>query len=138
MTERSPLDAFKDVLAGTARAMTRDMEVEVSFTADTPHMVGKAIKVPTPSRALPADQVALARGFADANALKLRHHNAKLHNAMAPGEAVARAVFDAVEQARVEAIGSRALDGVRANLNEALAMRLKSCLLYTSPSPRDS
>jgi len=126
MTERSPLDAFKDVLAGTARAMTRDMEVEVSFTADTPHMVGKAIKVPTPSRALPADQVALARGFADANALKLRHHNARLHNAMAPGEAVARAVFDAVEQARVEAIGSRALDGVRANLNEALAMRLKS------------
>lgn len=126
MTERSPLDAFKDVLAGTARAMTRDAEVEVSFTADTPHMVGKAIKVPTPSRALPADQVALARGFADANALKLRHHNARLHNAMAPGEAVARAVFDAVEQARVEAIGSRALDGVRANLNEALAMRLKS------------
>ncbi|CAM5383830.1 Cobaltochelatase CobT OS=Sphingobium scionense OX=1404341 GN=GGQ90_003255 PE=4 SV=1 [Sphingobium scionense] len=126
MSERSPLDAFKDVLAGTARAMTRDAEVEVSFTADTPHMVGKAIKVPTPSRALPADQVALARGFADANALKLRHHNARLHNAMAPGEAVARAVFDAVEQARVEAIGSRALDGVRANLNEALAMRLKS------------
>jgi cobaltochelatase CobT len=82
--------------------------------------------VPSPARALPADQVALARGFADASALRLRHHDARLHAASAPGEAVARAVYDAVEQARVEAIGSRAMAGVRDNLNQALAMRLKS------------
>ncbi|GBH32075.1 cobaltochelatase subunit CobT [Sphingobium xenophagum] len=126
MTERSPLDAFKDVLSGTARSIARDMEVEVGFTADAPHLAGKAIKVPTPARTLPADQVALARGFADANALKLRHHSSKIHAASAPGEAVARAVFDAVEQARVEAIGSRQMEGVRANLNHALDMRLKS------------
>ncbi|MBH1993009.1 MAG: cobaltochelatase subunit CobT [Sphingomonadaceae bacterium] len=126
MTERSPLDAFKDVLSGAARSMARDAEVEVAFTSDAPHLVGKAIKVPTPGRNLPADQVALARGFADAHALKLRHHNARVHTASAPGEAVARAVFDAVEQARVEAIGSRQMEGVRANLNHALDMRLKS------------
>jgi cobaltochelatase CobT len=126
MTERSPLDAFKDVLSGASRSIARDAEVEVSFTADTPHMVGKAIKVPTPGRNLPAEQVALARGFADANALKLRHHNAKVHGAAAPSDAVARAVYDAVEQARVEAIGSRAMEGVRANLNHALDLRLKS------------
>ncbi|MEC3912530.1 cobaltochelatase subunit CobT [Sphingobium sp. CR2-8] len=126
MTDRSPLDAFKDVLSGVARAVTRDAEVEVGFTADTPHLAGKAIKVPTPSRALPADQVALARGFADSSALKLRHHNPRIHASSAPGEAVARAVFDAVEQARIEAIGSRAMEGVRANLNHALDLRLKS------------
>lgn len=126
MTERSPLDSFKAVLSGAARAMARDPELEVSFTADAPHVVGKQIKVPSPARALPADQVALARGFADANALRLRHHNPKLHAASAPGEAVARAVYDAVEQARIEAIGSRQMAGVRANLNEALTMRLKS------------
>ena len=126
MTERSPIDAFKDVLSGTARAITRDAKVEVGFSPDTPHAGGKAIKVPTPGRALPADQVALARGFADAYALKLRHHNPKVHAHSAPGEAVARAVFDAVEQARVESIGSRAMEGVRANLNHALDLRLKS------------
>ena len=126
MSERSPLDAFKDVLSGAARSIARDAEVEVGFTADTPHMAGKAIKVPTPGRNLPADQVALARGFADANALKLRHHNAKVHAAAAPADATARAVYDAVEQARVEAIGARAMEGVRANLNHALDLRLKS------------
>jgi len=126
MSERSALDAFKDVLSGAARSIARDAEVEVGFTADAPHMAGKAIKVPTPGRTLPADQVALARGFADANALRLRHHNARLHNASAPADAVARAVYDAVEQARVEAIGARAMAGVRDNLNHALDMRLKS------------
>jgi cobaltochelatase CobT len=126
MTERSPLDAFKDVLSGAARSMARDAEVEVAFTSDTPHMAGKQIKVPAPGRNLPADQVALARGFADANALRLRHHNARLHGAHAPSEAVARSVYDAVEQARVEAIGARQMAGVRANLNHALEMRLRA------------
>ncbi|AMK16479.1 MULTISPECIES: cobaltochelatase subunit CobT [Sphingobium] len=126
MAERSPLDAFKDVLSGAARSIARDAEVEVGFTADAPHMAGKAIKVPTPGRNLPADQVALARGFADANALRLRHHNLRMHNAAAPADATARAVYDAVEQARVEAIGARAMEGVRANLNHALELRLRS------------
>ncbi|WP_336957915.1 cobaltochelatase subunit CobT [Sphingobium aquiterrae] len=126
MTTRSPLDAFKDVLSGAARSMARDAEVEVAFTADAPHMVGKQIKVPTPGRNLPVDQVALARGVADANALKLRHHNMRIHAAAAPAETVARAVYDAIEQARVEAIGARAMAGVRDNLNHALDMRIKS------------
>ncbi|MGE4429802.1 MAG: cobaltochelatase subunit CobT [Sphingobium sp.] len=126
MSEQSPLDTFKAVLSGAARAIARDMEVEVAFTADAPHLLGKAIKVPTPSRALPADQVALARGFADANALKMRHHNPALHGRSAPADATARAVYDAVEQARVEAIGARAMAGVRANLATALDQRMKS------------
>lgn len=126
MTERTALDLFREALSGTARAMARDAELDVAFTADTPHVTGKTIKVPTPARALPADQVALARGFADAEALKLRYHDSALHARHAPAEATARAAYDAVEQARVEAIGARAMAGVRGNLDAALALRLKS------------
>ena len=53
MTALSPLDAFKAILSGTARALARDSEAEVGFTADAPHLVGKAIKVPAPGRTLP-------------------------------------------------------------------------------------
>ena len=114
MTALSPLDAFKAILSGTARALARDSEAEVGFTADAPHLVGKAIKVPAPGRTLPRDQVALARGYADASALKMRHHDKALHGRRAPAEAVARAVYDAAEQARVEALGARAMAGVHA------------------------
>jgi cobaltochelatase CobT len=126
LAEQSPLEAFRLVLGGAARAIAREAEIEVAFTGDTPGALGKAIKVPMPTRTLPAEQVAEARGFADGFALRMRHHNAVLHARAAPGEAVARAAFDAIEQARVEALGSRQMAGVRANLARALDVRLRS------------
>ena len=89
MTTRSPLDDLKAVLAGTARAVAHDADADVGYTADAPHMIGKTIKVPTPGRNLSPEQVALARGFADSMALKLRHHDAALHNRRMPAEAAA-------------------------------------------------
>src|SRR3546814_7440437 len=76
-------------------------------------MSTKSMKVPMPGRSLPPDQVAEARGWADAFALKLRHHNAALHARRRPADATARAVFDELEEVRVEAIGSREMEGGR-------------------------
>lgn len=126
MAERSPIDRFKDVLSGAARAIARDAEVDLGFTADAPHLVGKQIKVPQPARSLPPDQVALARGFADSFSLKMRHHDARLHAARAPVEPAARAVYDAVEMVRYEALGSRNYPGMRANLAAALEVRTQA------------
>ena len=126
MAEQTPLEAFKAVLTGTARAIAHEPEVELAFTTDAPSQIGKNIKVPMPARALPPEQVAEARGFADGFALRLRHHDVALHARLSPTPAVARAVFDAVETTRVEALGSRGMAGVRANLNHALEMRMRS------------
>jgi cobaltochelatase CobT len=126
MTEQTPLEAFRAVLTGTARAVAQEPEVELAYTADAPTQAGKNLKVPMPGRALPADQVAEARGFADGFALRLRHHDVAVHNRNAPAPVVARAVFDAVETVRVEALGSRGMAGMRDNLGHALDMRMRS------------
>ena len=126
MSQETPLDRFKAVLGGASRAIADEPEVELAFTADAPTSSGKHLKVPMPARALPADQVAEARGFADGFALRLKHHDIALHQKGAPGEAVARAVFDAVEGARVEALGSRGYAGIADNLATALDVRLRS------------
>ncbi|TKD53305.1 cobaltochelatase subunit CobT [Sphingomonas baiyangensis] len=126
MPNQSDLDRFRDVLAGTARAIARDGEVELSFTADAPSQAGRSIKVPMPGRALPAEQVAEARGFADGYALRLRHHDVMKHARAAPPEPVARAVFDAVETARIEALGAAGYAGVADNLASSLEMRMRS------------
>jgi cobaltochelatase CobT len=127
MPERdNPIDAFRQALAGAARAIARDPDVELGLTAEAPGTNGKAIKAPMPGRSLPAREVAEARGFADAAALKLRHHNAALHARGTPADEVARAVFNAAEQARVEAIGARTMAGVRANLAHLTEMRMRT------------
>ncbi len=126
MANETPLDRFKAVLAGTARAIAEEPEVELAYTADAPVQSGKHIKVPMPARSLPADQVAEARGFSDGFALRLKHHDAAMHARAAPTESVARAVFDAVETARVEALGGRGYAGITDNLTSALDVRLRA------------
>src|SRR4051812_1489762 len=122
----NPLEAFRQVLAGAARAIAREPELELAYTAEQPSAQGKSVKVPMPGRTLPEREVAEARGYADAAALKLRHHNAALHARAAPADEIARAVFDAAEQARVEGLGARSMAGVRANLSRAVEMRMRT------------
>ncbi|TSB04857.1 cobaltochelatase subunit CobT [Sphingorhabdus contaminans] len=126
MANESPLEQFKQVLTGTARAIAHEPEVELAFTADAPTQAGKNFKVPMPGRLLPPEQVAEARGFADSFALKLKHHDAARHAALRPTEAIAGAAFDAVENARVEALGSRNMAGIAANLAHSLDLKLRT------------
>ena len=126
MANESPLEQFKQVLTGTARALAHAPEIELAFTADAPTQAGKNFKVPMPGRLLPPDQVAEARGFADSFSLKLKHHNAARHAALRPSEVIAGAAFDAVENARVEALGSRNMAGIAANLGHALELKLRT------------
>ena len=121
MAER--IDQFRRVLAGTARAIAQDAEADVVFASEPSTPSGKTARVPSPGAALEPRLVAEARGAADALALRLRFHDPpKVHARAAPADAEARAVFDALEMARVEALGARAMRGVRDNLarlNEA-------------------
>ena len=126
MTEQTPLEALKSVLTGTARAMAQEPEIELAFTADAPTQAGKNFRVPMPGRNLPFEQVAEARGFADSMALRLRHHDPKVHAANIPSDTLAAACFDAIETARIEALGARSMAGVRGNLAHALEMKMRS------------
>ncbi len=126
MADESPLDRFKNVLTGTARAISREPELEVAWTADNPVLAGNSMRVPMPGRALPKDQVAEVRGFADSFALRRRFHNEALHNRSAPAEPIARAAFDAIEQVRFEALGAKSYPGMRANLDASTKVRLAS------------
>ncbi len=126
MRDESPLDQFRAVLTGTSRALADEPEIEVAWTAEAAGQAGASLRVPMPPRGLPAAQVAQARGFADSMALKLRLHDAGLHSARAPGEPVARAVYDAIEQVRYEAFGSDGYAGIRGNIGAATDVRTLS------------
>jgi cobaltochelatase CobT len=117
----SRAEAFKRATAGTLRAMAQEPEVQVSFQPGPTGLAGKRARLPMPTRALPPGEMARLRGAADSVALRLRHHDDALHTARSPAPRIAKDVYDALEQTRVEVVGGRHMAGVAANLLARLA-----------------
>ena len=118
--QENRVEEFRRVTGAAMRAIARVAELNVSFAPGQHGIAGTEVRLPLPPRDLPGEEVAQIRGEADAMALKLRHHDSKLHQREAPRGDAARAVFDAVEQARCEALGARRMVGVAENLAAAL------------------
>src|SRR5581483_3287170 len=118
--KESPTEPFKRAVAGCLRAIAKKTELDVSFAAERPGLVGGKVRLPEPPRKLSKAEAAIVRGHADSIALRLACHDATVHRRLQPAGQQARAVFEAVEQARVEAIGARRMDGVASNLTAML------------------
>ncbi|MDE2493148.1 MAG: cobaltochelatase subunit CobT [Alphaproteobacteria bacterium] len=98
------------------RALAGEPELEVTYSTEGPALQGHKARLPLPSRNLPPHEVAVVRGVGDAYALKLAYHEDKIHAQFRPQTTEAAALFEAAEQARVEAIGAISMKGVADNL----------------------
>lgn len=121
----TPRDNFKRALACASKALAGRPETEVSFGGDVAGLVGETIMLPTLSPHITRHSIACSRGEADALALRLAHHDTDLHRELAPSSGVARAAFEALEQARVEALGASHLSGIGDNLMAAMDAKAK-------------
>ena len=121
--KEAPLDPFKRAVTQTTRSIAADSAVEVVFTNEPPGLTGKTARLPEPSRVPTRAEIAVIRGHADAAALSIACHDADLHENLAPPGGEARDVFEAIEQARVEAIGAQRMQGVAANLAARIEQR---------------
>ncbi len=113
-------EEFKRATAGVLRAIAEQPDVQVAFQPGPSGVTGKRARLPLPTRALPAAEMAKLRGASDSLALRLRHHDDAVHAARMPARREARDAYDALEQARVETIGSHHMSGVSANLRAKL------------------
>ncbi len=119
----SPTEPFKRAVVGCMRAMSGKPDLEVNFAADRPNLSAHKARIPEPPRKMTATDVAITRGIGDSLALRLACHDAAIHRQISPEGKTARAVFDAVEQARVEALGALRMAGVGKNLSAMLEDR---------------
>jgi cobaltochelatase CobT len=117
---------FKRATAGVLRAIAEQPDVQVAFQPGPSGVSGKRARLPLPTRALPAAEMAKLRGQSDAIALRLRHHDDSVHAQRMPTRREAKDAYDALEQVRVEVVGSRFMNGVNANLRAKLAEECES------------
>jgi cobaltochelatase CobT len=121
--KEAPAEPLKRSIAGCMKAIARKADLEVTFASDRPALMGDKARLPEPPRKLTPADVAVLRGHSDSMALRLACHDASLHRRLAPDGQAARAVYDAVEQSRVESIGSRRMMGVSSNITAMLEDR---------------
>src|SRR5213075_41409 len=119
-TKEAPTEPFKRSVASCLKALARAPELDVTFAAERPGLAPGKARLPEPARKMTKRDAAIVRGHADSIALKLACHDPKVHRKLMPGNPQARGVFEAVEQARVEALGSRRMSGVAKNLTAML------------------
>ena len=121
-----PVETFRQLTAATMRAISHQPALTVAFAPDGASIRGTDVRLPVPSRDLPKGEVAIVRGEADSMALRLRHHDNSLHAKRTPSSPTARAIFEAVEQVRVETLGARRMAGVADNLAAALEEKCRA------------
>ena len=117
----NPADPFKRALAEATRVLADDAELTVTYSVDPPGLSADTLRLPQVSRRLTRDEVLLARGTADGLALRRRHHDAATADRYRPQGAMARDLMDAMETARVEALGGRHMPGTSGNIDARIA-----------------
>lgn len=114
---------FKQAMGSTVRTIAGEAELEVVFTPDKPGMVSGRIRLPEPSRNMTREEIAVTRGLGDSMALRLACHDPAVHHKHSPQGENARAIYNAVEQARVEALGAIRMPGAGNNIDAMLEDR---------------
>src|SRR6056297_808566 len=113
----NPADPFKKALANATKVMADDTELTVSYSVDPAGISGDAMRLPQVSRRMSREEVLIARGTADALALRHKFHDAALHARYAPPGDMARDLYEAMETARCEAVGAREMPGTASNID---------------------
>ncbi len=113
-------EPFRRAITGCMRAIAGEGELDVTFGNERPGLSGSKARLPDLPKRPAASDIAVTRGLADAMALRRARHDTKVHANLSPEGRNARAVFDAAEQARCEAIGANAMQGVGDNLTAML------------------
>ncbi|MDI7862587.1 cobaltochelatase subunit CobT [Rhizobiaceae bacterium n13] len=136
----SPVDMepLRRAITGCVRSVAGNGNVEVVFANERPGLAGDRVRLPELSKRPTAEELAVTRGIGDSMALRLACHDAGVHAAMAPHGADARAVFDAVEQARVESIGALRMAGMAANLSSMHAEKYAKANFSTIERQEDA
>lgn len=115
-----PVEPLKRAVAACVRTIAGDSEVQVGYHAGQPLHVGKTINLPEPPRQPSRREIAVLRGAADSLALQAACHDKMLHQKLVPSHGPARDAFEAMERARVEAVGAIRMPGVAQNLSARL------------------
>ncbi len=121
-----PLEPFKRAVTAAMRALSGNEELDVAFGAGQPAQNGARVRLPLPALGATQAEVDAVRGISDGFALRIRHHDKAVHAAYCPQGGTAQELFEALEDARIAALGAERMAGVANNMDFALDASCKA------------
>ena len=116
-SNENPADPFKKALAEATKVLANDPDLSITYSVDPPGSTNESIRLPQISRKMTKAEVLLARGTADAMALRHKYHDPTTFNRYVPTGQMAHDIYEAMETARCEAVGAREMPGTASNID---------------------
>jgi len=117
---------------GCLRTLAADSKLAVHFAQGEEGLEGEVAQLLLPEPLPPGEALAAQRGRADALACRKLAHDEALHQRLAPSSEAGRELYNALEQIRVEIVGSQGFEGIAGNLDSALNERLADTEMQVS------
>ncbi len=113
--------AFKKALTETTRTLAGDGDLDIKFTAEKPGIVDDTVRLPHVGIRATIDDFKLIRGLADSFGFKRKWHNAETYRHYLPSGEQAQEIYDKMETARCDAVGTRKMPGAATNIDTKIA-----------------
>jgi cobaltochelatase CobT len=120
-----PLDIFKEALKQTTRALAQSDDLDVQFSTDPSTKDGltntDVIRLPQITPKSTEADLSYVRGLSDSIALQKRFHDPQIFLRYEPTGSEAQVIYQTLEIARIECLGSKMMQGVAQNLQHKFA-----------------
>ena len=131
MDEKIKHSQFQLATASTLKAISGEVanEREIKFSGNTSQLSSKEIRLPQIIKDLDKEMLSKIRGESDQIALKIKHHDPVLHSKTTPSSDLSFQIFKIAEDCRIEAVGTKNLEGTKNNLKKLLDNKFKETIL---------
>ena len=119
------LEVFKKSLTATTKSISKNDQVEISFTKENSSIDGNLINLTEPNIESIKKNLTYIRAEADSLALEFRFHSKEIHDDLINNSEFSNEIFNALEQSRIEAKGSAFFKGIKSNITNKHILDLK-------------
>ena len=119
------LEEFKKSLTATTKSISKNDQVEISFTKENSSIDGNLINLTEPNIESIKNNLTYIRAEADSLALEFRFHSKEIHDDLINNSEFSNEIFNALEQSRIEAKGSAFFKGIKSNITNKHILDLK-------------
>ena len=131
MKKENEISEFQTAISSTLKAIAAKKfgNREIQFIGNTISYNSKEVKLSKISSELDSNVVLKTRGESDEVAIKLKYHDAKIHNNLRPNSELALQIFNLAEEARVESIAGKKFIGIKKNINQLIEKKYETNLI---------